>query len=595
MTNTGQTKYLQNRHSNYDKQPFVDVSHNNDAGVSGWSNILTVLKDRINESPNSRKLIIVDYYPGVHEEELEQQLINPLDAENSFCTMDLFKPEKQLLDLTYPDVTDDAVFGYMTRLRMVDFFDEKKIQKAQNEIKAVQGLVVVYGYGASLLASGPDILIYADMPRWEIQGRFRRNEINNLGISNMEAPVSEKYKRGFFVDWRVADRLKKESLDQWDYVLDTTKANSPNMVNGEAFRSALKETVNRPFRVVPFFDPGPWGGQWMKEIFDLDRDQINFAWCFDCVPEENSLLLKFKDVLFETPSINLVFYQSKQLLGEPVQARFGDEFPIRFDFLDTMEGGNLSLQVHPTTEYIREAFGMHYTQDESYYLLDAGEGACVYLGLKESIEPRTMIEELKMAQATGVDFDAEKHVNKWPAKKHDHVLIPAGTVHCSGTNCMVLEISATPYIFTFKLWDWGRLGLDGKPRPINIEHGQKVIDWERKTKWTQEHLINCVEKVAEGDGWIEEKTGLHEREFIETRRFWFSEMIRLKTNKSVNVLNLIEGREAIVESPAGAFEPFIVHYAETFIIPAAVKKYTVRPYGESEGKKIGLIQAFVKH
>jgi len=176
-------------------------------------------------------------------------------------------------------------------------------------------------------------------------------------------------------------------MEKWDYILDTTQFLSAKMVHGNAYRYALKKVSNRPFRVVPFFDPGPWGGQWMTEVCDLDRKEANFAWCFDCVPEENSLLLKFGDVLFETPAINLVFYQAKQLLGEPVQARFGDEFPIRFDFLDTMGGGNLSLQVHPTTEYIRENFGMHYTQDESYYLLDAEEDACVYLGFNETIDP----------------------------------------------------------------------------------------------------------------------------------------------------------------------------------------------------------------
>jgi mannose-6-phosphate isomerase class I len=69
--------------------------------------------------------------------------------------------------------------------------------------------------------------------------------------------------------------------------------------------------------------------------------------------------------LFEIPSIDLVFYQPEQLLGEAVHGRFGDEFPIRFDFLDTINGGNLSLQVHPLTEYIQEKFGMNYTQDES--------------------------------------------------------------------------------------------------------------------------------------------------------------------------------------------------------------------------------------
>ena len=76
--------------------------------------------------------------------------------------------------------------------------------------------------------------------------------------------------------------------------------------------------------------------------------------------------------------------------------------------------------------------------------------------------------------------------------------------------------------------------------------------------------------MAEGDGWIEEHTGLHECEFIETRRHWFTKPVLHKTDGSVNVLNLVEGREAIVESPTGVFDPFVVHYAESFFIPETV-------------------------
>jgi mannose-6-phosphate isomerase class I len=278
-----------------------------------------------------------------------------------------------------------------------------------------------------------------------------------------------------------------------------------------------------------------------------------------------------------------------------VHGRFGDEFPIRFDFLDTMGGGHLSFQVHPLTEYIQQTFGMHYTQDESYYMLDAGPDATVYLGVKTGIDPAEMIRDLETAQADPAKpFPDEKYVNRWPAKKHDHFLIPAGTVHCSGGNGMVLEISATPYIFTFKLWDWGRLGLDGRPRPIHINHGKKVIQFDRDTEWTRANLVNQVTEIASGDGWREERTGLHEREFIETRRHWFTKTVPHHTNGGVNVLNLIEGREAIVESPTGAFAPFVVHYAETFIIPAAAGAYTIRPHGESIGQECATIKAFVR-
>jgi len=346
--------------------------------------------------------------------------------------------------------------------------------------------------------------------------------------------------------------------------------------------------------VVPFFDPAPWGGQWMKQVCDLDGGKPNYGWCFDCVPEENSLLLRFDQTLFELPSIDLVFDQPRALLGDAVHGRFGDEFPIRFDFLDTMGGGNLSFQVHPLTEYIQQHFGMHYTQDESYYMLDTGADASVYLGLRDDINRQAMMADLKAAQSGGADFPAEKYANKWPAKKHDHFLIPAGTVHCSGANAMVLEISATPYIFTFKMWDWGRLGLDGKPRPIHLNHGAANIQWDRTTDWVKKNLVNCIKPCLSGDGWREESTGLHEREFIETRRHWFTKIVPHDTHGGVNVLNLVEGEEAIVESLSGGFEPFVVHWAETFIVPAAVGGYTIRPHGASVGCECATMKAFVR-
>jgi mannose-6-phosphate isomerase class I len=234
---------------------------------------------------------------------------------------------------------------------------------------------------------------------------------------------------------------------------------------------------------------------------------------------------------------------------------------------------------------------MHYTQDESYYILDAAEDGVVYLGLQEDVDPARMVRALTEAQNGGPPFPAGCYVNRWPARKHDHFLIPGGTVHCSGRNCMVLEISATPYIFTFKLWDWDRLDLDGKPRPIHLEHGCRNIQWERRTEWVRKHLLNRVQPVAQGEGWSEERTGLDEREFIEARRHWFTGKVPHDTEGGVNVLNLVEGPDAVVESPEGAFEPFTVHYAETFIVPAAVGRYTIRP---AHAGRRATIKAYVR-
>lgn len=577
--------------TNYEKRPFFRVSGK---AYIGWDAIIDELNFKIRSSLSDRYILVVECYQGVFHKELISGF-EKLNADLFVLSDGAFYPEDKIREMVHPDVTDDEIFGYMTRATFNEYLDPQKVEKIRRKIKNSTGLVIVYGYAASLIVEEYDCLVYADMARWEIQLRQRKHEVNNIGIRNSEEAPGIQYKRGFFVDWRICDRLKQQLFEKADYWLDSNKRNNPKMITASTLLNGLTAISKTPFRLVPYFDPGPWGGQWMKKICGLDESEPNYAWAFDCVPEENSLLFEVERELIEIPAINLVFYKATELLGEPVESRFGKEFPIRFDLLDTIQGGNLSLQVHPTQQYIREKFGMCYTQDESYYLLDAKSDAVVYLGLKTGCDPQAMIADLKKSQETGVAFDADKYVNKFPAKKHDHFLIPNGTVHCSGTNGMVLEISATPYIFTFKLYDWGRLGLDGKPRPINIVHGSNVIQWNRDTQYCIENLVNQVKPMAEGDGWREEKTGLHKNEFIETRRHWFTKKVPHQTGDSVNVLNLIEGSEAVVESPTHRFSPFVVHYAETFIVPAAVGEYTIRPYGKSEGKLCATIKAYVRH
>lgn len=581
------------RASNYDRNPAVAVpSDHASACWSGWDAALATLRSALTARPSN--VIAVECYPGTHDDHLRVRLAAAFAPALTLDTKAIFRNSAEIDALVAPAIGGaDPIFGRMSNLRMEQFLDPTWLAAARTQIAASSGLVLVVGPAAALVAPESALLVFADMPRWEGQLRQRRGEVNNLGVRNHGLKASLQYKRAFFIDWRVADRLKRATMARWDFLLDTTAPARPKLITGAAHLAGLAAAVARPFRVVPLFDPGPWGGQWMKEVCALPDGPPNYAWGFDCVPEENSLLLEFADgVRVEIPSINLVFNQPVALLGEAVYGRFGAEFPIRFDFLDTMQGGNLSFQVHPTTEYAREHFGLGYTQDESYYMLDVAPGAEVYLGCKNGTDGAAMIADLEAAQRGEKVFDDKKFAARFRAKKHDHFLIPAGTLHCSGAGAMVLEISATPYIFTFKLWDWNRLGLDGLPRPVNIARGREVINWARDEDYARARLVNQVTEVARGEGWVEERTGLHEAEFIETRRHWFTASVAHETRGGVNVLNLIEGAEAVVESPTGAFAPYVVHYAETFIVPAAVGAYTIRP--AVAGARCATLKAFVR-
>ena len=574
----------------YDRSPYIPSGPREEC-LEGWPAITRAIRARAGQN----SVTVIECYPGVFLDEVCHEISSAFPKAKLIRTADLFRPAAEIDQMLERWLGDDPVFGMMNQVEIEDFFHPSLLATARARCGIPNQPTIVIGTGASLVCPGPDLLVYADMARWEIQMRQRANEIANLGTDNFEERPSLKYKRAFFIDWRAADRLKRPLLDKIDLLLDTNIPGEPKAISGDVFRRSLAALVTRPFRVVPFFDPGPWGGHWMERVCGIPPEgKPNHAWCFDCVPEENSLLLGFGDARVEVPSIDLVFAHPEALLGQNIYNRFGAEFPIRFDFLDTIGGGNLSLQVHPLTSYIREHFGMDYTQDESYYMLDAEPDACVYLGLKEGIDPKAMLRDLERAQQGGFDFPAEQYVNRFPARKHDHFLIPAGTVHCSGRDSMVLEISATPYIFTFKLWDWGRLGLDGRPRPIHLKHGAANIQWNRTTEWVRRSLINQVEPLASVDGWREERTGLHALEFIETRRHWFTGTVPHDTRGTVHVLNLIEGERAVVESPSGAFEPFVVNYAETFIVPAAVGPYTIRPCGSDKAREHGTIQAQVR-
>jgi len=583
------------RKSNYDKYPFVPIHGPENSCKRGWADVCAEIANSM-PPPNSRKTVIaIECYPGVFEEEVAVALRANLPDSRIFYTSSALHKPGVIDQLVGPDLGgDDPIFGRMTNLSLEEFFDPARRQNLRNEILNVEGgLVIVLGTGA-MLCCEPDLVIYADLTRWEAQLRHRRNETSNLGVQNQELKASLQYKRAFFIDWRVCDRLKRDTIGSWDFLLDTCLPGDPKIVSGAALRGALRQVVRRPFRLVPFFDPGPWGGHWMKRAFDLPDGPPNYAWCFDCVPEENSLVLGFDDVRVEVPALDLIYFQPEELLGTEVHAHFGPEFPIRFDLLDTMGGGNLSFQVHPDEGYAREQFGISYTQDESYYLLDAGPQAVVYLGCKNGTHAEEMMAALESAAAGQKCFEAERFAASFPARKHDHFLIPAGTLHCSGADSMVLEISATPYIFTFKLWDWNRLGLDGHPRPLNLERAKKVVRWERDEEYARNQLVNQVQQIASGEGWTEERTGLHSSQFIETRRHWFTEKVVHDTGGTLHVLNLIEGEEAVVESPTDAFEPFSVHFAETFVVPASVGLYTIRPAHSQDGRRCGTIKAFVR-
>lgn len=562
---------------------------------TGYSEMTSEIKRVIAEKKPA--VITIDVYPTTDETRLKTQLITPLSADVVINSQQIFKSADQIEQQINPLLTNDPVFGRRFPWQLTDFINQEQQALLKQTIQTAQQKnqsVVVFGVGASLVTLG-DLRLYVDQTRNDIIKKYQLGHCNNWQ-STQQTSLSALIKRGYFFEWPMFDQHKQRYLPQCDYIISAPLNHNPVMLTVTDYLAGLTATTQTPFSLVPFFDPGVWGGHWMQETFNFRKEEPNLAWCFNGVPEENELCLDYQGQTFTTPGNNLLLFNGKNLLGDRVFGQFGSEFPIRFNFLDTFGGQNLSLQVHPQLDYIKNTFGMPYTQDESYYIMDAKADAKVYLGLKEGIDKTQLTIALVAAQKPGGQFDDQTLINQMTVKKHDHYLIPAGTIHSSGANCMVLEISATPNRFTFKLWDWDRLDLNGKPRPIHLQHGLANIDFTRTTNWVKTNLVNQFERLDTSDEAIlEEKTGLHELELIETRRHRFTQPVIHDNTQGVNVIALVDGQKVKIESIDQQFPAFEMTYAQVVIIPATIQKYRIVPIelGDNAAEFV-TIKAFIR-
>ncbi|AYL99093.1 class I mannose-6-phosphate isomerase [Mucilaginibacter celer] len=494
------------------------------------------------------------------------------------------KPEAEVNNQVAPFTGgDDPLFGTAYTGSLLDFFDQAKLSALA---PPGNGLTIIYGCGAGLV-NWQCPVIYFDVPKNEIQFRSRAGNVRCLG-AGQPADAKVQYKRFYFVDWPVFNQHKKKLLGQVDIWVDEQRPDDITWISGQGLRNALTQMSSNVFRPRPWFEPGVWGGQWIKQnINGLNKAAVNYAWSFELIAPENGVVLENGDNRLEISIDSLLYHNNTAVLGKAA-GRFGYHYPIRFDFLDTMDGDNLSVQCHPSVKYTRDNFGEDFTQDETYYILETQPGAEVYLGFQDDIDKDKFRHTLENSFENNEPVDVKKFVQTFPAKKHDLFLIPNGTVHCSGKGNLVLEISATPYIFTFKMYDWLRPDLNGNPRPLNINRAFDNLNFDRKGETVAETLISKQTVIKKAQDWQVVSLPTHPEHFYTIERLEFNHAIADITNNQCLVLSLVEGEKIIVQTRDVEME---IHYAETFIIPAKANTYKMINIG---GGTARVIKAYVK-
>jgi mannose-6-phosphate isomerase class I len=565
---------------NYDLYPVFSIQE---------GKILSSLTDLVSILPG-RGTIIIDGFAGILFEQIIDDIKRIFKKEHKYLPEFINIEDALLSKAKIEDAVskytggDDPLFGIRTSLDIHEFFNSEEINELKREDS--NDFRIIYGPGASLVDRNA-FLVYIDLPKNEVQFRSRAGLKTHIGTP----PVNPKYdyKRNYFVDWVVLRNHMQDILADIDVFVDGQRPGKLTFIKGDDFRNAIRDMSGNAFRVRPWFEPGPWGGSWLKDrVEGLNREAPNYAWSFELISPENGLILESSSLMLEFSFDLLMAQESPNILGDCHEV-YGKEFPIRFDYLDTYNGDNLSIQCHPRPQYIINEFGENFTQEESYYIVDTRDDAIVYLGFNENIDSEMFRSELERSYNESVPIDIDKYVQAHQAKKHDLFLIPYGTIHGSGRNNLVLEISSTPYIFTFKMYDWLRSDLDGEPRSLNIDRGMENVYFERKGKTVKEELICRPELIASGDDWELEHLKTHPTHLYDVHRYRFSSRVLIRTENKCHVLNMVEGVHIVLETMNGIRMKF--NYAETFIVPAAANEYIL--INQSVRPAI-VIKAFVK-
>jgi mannose-6-phosphate isomerase class I len=472
----------------------------------------------------------------------------------------------------------DPVFARVFEGSLASLFDGLP----SGAVVADGDVTILFGPGSALFEH--HLMWYVDVPKRISLAAVKQGRAANVGQPPSESGSEQRL---LFVDWPMLDRHKQALAARIDRYVDLSDPGAPRSLAGDALRRSLRALAGTPFRVRPAFLPGPWGGQWLRQVVGISTEAPNLAWSYELITPEGGVLLGSDETL-EVGFELLMAQEGERLLGRELAERFGLSFPVRFDFLDTLDGGHLSIQCHPTDAYMRTIFGLPYTQHESYYVMATTPGAKIFLGLREDADIAAFRADAERAERPGLAFDPERYLQAHAAEQHRLYLIPGGTPHASGAGNVVLEISATPYLYTLRFYDWLRRDLDGDLRPVHLTHAFSNLNCTRRGAAVLRELVPEPHEVRSASGAVELALGRHPDVFFAVHRLDFEHGIADDTAGRFHVLNLVAGEEVAIETAGG--EGHLLSYAETIVIPASVGAYQIR---RLRGPACKVVKAFV--
>ena len=472
--------------------------------------------------------------------------------------------------------------------------DPEKAEQFKRDIpakKAPGKIVAVYGYGSLMrdFRGLYDVKCWFDITPMNSMLRIRAGEYANLGKKHTGI-INRTIRRCYYCDFENAVQLRKALFASGEidwFFLDNDRANL-QMMPFEAFADVCAQLVKYPFRAKPCYLEGVWGGSYMKERRHLPEKMRNAAWVFDFIPMEVSVLVEAGSEKLDINYCSFVHKEGINLMGEKCVKKYKGYFPIRFNWDDSYHStGNMSIQCHSGGKFNVENYNEFGRQDESYYVVITGHEAKTFIGFRDDADIPQFFKEIEAADTKHDPCDYMKYVSYEESKPGLQVMLPAGTIHSSGRNQVILEIgSLTIGSYTYKMYDYLRLDFDGKQRPIHTHLGELNVRQDRRYSVihdpeSPEYIVQKPRLDASGEGWEEYILGENPQVYFSLRRLEFEKQCEQDTKgEKFHVLTLVDGDHVRIRSVEHPERYFDLDFMEIACVPADMGKYVIENLGK---------------
>lgn len=546
-------------------------------------------------------LILLDGFPAANFAELIGQIkkISP-----TFVTIDVarfFRPSDQIREMLKPYLPMDRekdpelIFGKLFDGEFEQFFDQLEVNSFLSNIDETK-TTILYGFGSAsaLFRSHAKAIVYIDVTPKDVALRVYDDVYRCIGYSS-EMDQDALIRQTYFIDNELAVRLRKELIqnDLIDhYLLDSEL--SFNMLSKSSMHVVMDGLKKRPLRAKPIYVEGVWGGQFLKRYRGVPNDLVDkVAWSFELIHTEASILVDAGGHLLDIPFLTVMDGIGESILGEQLFKQFGGCLPIRFNYDDTWHSnGNMSIQCHPTDEMAQTLYGDFAAQNEAYYVVMTGHGAATYCGFKA--DPHKFLELCRQSEKEATLVPYQDYIHAIPSEVGRQIFLPAGTVHGSGRNQIVLELGTlTTSAYTYKIYDYTRMDITGKPRPLHTKLAEQALHFERDAEWVMENIAFPPKLLEIGKGWREFLVGQYESMYLETHRI---EMETGSTYSGENgkgfcVITIVDGEAARIQSADDPNSFYDAKYLDVILVPASMPHYEVIAKGK---QPVVLHKAFVR-